>query len=93
MQEREARAQKGSAGANRGILSRKVDPQEVRHADGSVELELTDDTMSYSVARKNADGSTDMYCVTGAAAADKLLKGKKVVASKISKEESHDHHK
>lgn len=93
MQAREAQAGKGVA-ANRGILSRKANPQPTTRADGSVELELTDETMSYSVARRNADGSADAYCVTGADAATDLLKGKKVSAArKIGKEDGHDHQK
>jgi hypothetical protein len=94
MRAAEARSGKGAANANRGILSGKANPQPATRGDGSVEVELTNDTQSYSVARRNADGGTDAYCVTGVQAATDLLKGKKVAsARKIDKEDGHDHQK
>ena len=48
--------------------------------------------MSYSVATRNADGSTNQYCVTGPQAAADLMKGKKTTArvEKTAKEHNHD---
>lgn len=59
-----------------GILSGKADPQPERMPNGTVAQELTTDTMMYSVARKNADGTISQYCVSGDEAAQRLVKGK-----------------
>lgn len=94
MQAAEARSGKGAAKGNLGVLTGKANPQPTTRSDGSVEVELTNDTQSYSVARRSADGGTDAYCVTGVQGASDLLKGKKVAsARKISKEDGHDHQK
>lgn len=66
------RAAKGNARV--GMVSGKLDPQPIKHADGTVEQELDESTMSYSVARRNADGSIEMVCVQGKDAATKALK-------------------
>lgn len=63
------------AAAPTGILSGKADPQPQRLPNGTVVQELTTDTMMYSVARKNADGTISQYCVTGDEAAQRLVKG------------------
>jgi hypothetical protein len=59
-----------------GILSGKADPQSQRLPNGTVVQELTTDTMMYSVARKNADGTISQYCVTGDEAAQRIVKSK-----------------
>ena len=66
------RAAKG--GARVGMASGKVNPQAVTHADGTVEQELDESTLSYSVARRNADGTIEMVCVHGKDAANKAMK-------------------
>lgn len=94
MKAAEAGSGKGAANAAHGILSGKANPQPATRGDGSVEVELTNDTQSYSVARRNASGGVDAYCVTGVQAATDVLKGKKVAsARKIDKEGHHDHQK
>jgi hypothetical protein len=69
-----------------GMVTGQVNPVPIVHSDGTVQQELDASTMSYTVARANADGSISMVCVTGEQAAQKALKGKnsrvKVVASK-----------
>jgi hypothetical protein len=69
-----------------GMVTGKVNPAPIVHSDGTVEQELDASTMSYTVARTNADGSISMVCVTGEQAAHKAMKGKnsrtKVMASK-----------
>lgn len=83
------------AAAPRGLRTGTINPQPVKHADGTVEQELDESSLSYSVATRNADGSIELHCVTGAEAADALLKGKKTAAksSKAAavKGHSHDH--
>ncbi|MBB4842752.1 hypothetical protein HNP55_001267 [Paucibacter oligotrophus] len=77
--------------APRGLRTGLVNPQPVKHADGTVEQELDESSLSYSVATRNADGSIDLHCVTGAEAADALHKGKKPAkSSKAVKGHSHD---
>ena len=66
------RAAKGNARV--GMASGKLDPQAVTHADGTVEQELDESSMSYSVARRNADGTVEMVCVQGKEAAGKAMK-------------------
>jgi hypothetical protein len=76
----------------RGLLSGKTNPQSIRHPNGTVELELTDASTMYSVATRNADGSTGMYCVPGKEAAAKVMKGEKTTAKveQIGKGHNHD---
>lgn len=78
--------------APRGLITGKVSPQQIRHRDGSVELELTDDSLMYSVATRSADGSVNLYCVPGADNAAKVMKGEKTTAKveQIGKEHNHD---
>ena len=66
-----------------GILSGKVDPQPERLSNGTVAQELTTDTVMYSVARKNADGTISQYCVSGDEAAQRLVKAKQSKQAKI----------
>lgn len=68
-----------------GIHSGKADPQAVRLPDGSVMQELTTDTLMYSVARKNADGTISQYCVSGNEAAQRLVKGKQARTATFAK--------
>lgn len=83
------RAAKGNARV--GMASGKLNPQEVTHADGAVEQELDESTLSYTVARRNADGTIEMVCVQGKDAATKALKAPQFASrpavSKASKEQ------
>jgi hypothetical protein len=83
----EVKAMDGSSRAKRavGIHSGKADPQAVRMPDGTVMQELTTDTLMYSVARKNADGSISQYCVAGDEAAQRLVKGKQARTQSFAK--------
>lgn len=76
----------------RGLLTGKIAPKAIKHADGSVEQELDESTLSYSVVTRNADGSLDTHCVTGAEAADALVSGKQkpAKATKAAKEHRHE---
>ncbi|MBT9492822.1 MAG: hypothetical protein IV107_10850 [Paucibacter sp.] len=58
----------------RGMLTGRINPQPVHHANGSVEQELDDSTLSFSVATRNADGSISQACVSGADAAEAAMK-------------------
>lgn len=80
----------GKGSAPRGLLTGKANPQPVIHRDGTIEQELDDSTMMYSVARRNANGSISTYCVPGAQNADRLVKGTTAVA-KTAKGHSHEH--
>ncbi len=73
------------AAAPVGILSGRADPQPQRLPNGTVAQELTTDTMMYSVARKNADGTISQYCVTGDDAAQRLVKAKPDKAQSFAK--------
>ncbi len=74
-----------------GMASGKINPQAVTHADGTVEQELDESSMSYSVARRNADGTVEMVCVQGKDAASKAMKAPQFASrpavSKVSKEQ------
>lgn len=64
-------------------------PVERRAANGAVGFHVGEQFMTYSVMRRNADGTMTMQCVTGAEAADKLVKAPR--ASRGTSEKEHDH--
>ena len=74
-----------------GMASGTLNPQALTHADGTVEQELDESTLSYSVARRNADGTVEMVCVQGKDAASKAMKAPQFASrpavSKVSKEQ------
>jgi hypothetical protein len=72
-----------------GLRTGKVNPQPIKHPDGSIEQELDTSTLTYSVARRNADGSLDMVCVTGSEDAERALKGA-LKGPKAGKEHKHE---
>ena len=77
--------------APRGLITGKANPAAITHADGTVEQELDESSMQYTVMTKNADGSLSMVCVTGKEAADVALKSKSSSkVAKASKEHNHD---
>lgn len=79
------------AAAPRGLLTGRINPQPVQHADGSVEHEMDESTLSFSVATRNADGSISQQCVTGADAATAALKAPaKAQAATAKKGHSHE---
>ncbi|MCV2353679.1 hypothetical protein LNV09_05825 [Paucibacter sp. B2R-40] len=74
----------------RGLLTGRINPQPVQHADGSVEHELDESSLSFSVATRNSDGSISQACVTGAQAADAAMKAPAKTNAKTAKGHSHD---
>jgi hypothetical protein len=77
-----------------GMITGKVNPAPIYHANGSVEQELDASTMSYTVVRRNPDGTLSMECVTGEDAAKKALMSKapgaKVIGKSAAKEHQHE---
>lgn len=74
-----------------GMVTGKVNPPPILHSDGTVEQELDASTLSYTVARTNADGSISMVCVTGEQAAHRAMTGKSSRAKlAFLKRHSHD---
>lgn len=74
-----------------GLRSGRPNPPAVRYKDGTVEQELDTSSLMYSVARRNPDGSISQYCVTGADAAEKLVKDTHApVSAKAAKEHTHE---
>lgn len=77
---------RAAKGAKRvGMASGAVNPQSVMTADGAVQLELDESTLSYSVARRNADGTIEMVCVEGSEAASKAVKAPKFASRPVMK--------
>ncbi len=81
-------AEGARAALPRGLITGRVRPPQIVHPDGTIEQELDDSTLMYSVARRGADGKIEMYCVPGKAAAEQLVKSKKV-ATRSAKEHTH----
>lgn len=74
-----------------GMLTGRANPRAVVAADGSIAQELDASTMTYSVARINADGRVEMVCVNGAEAAQQAMKAPAFAKriSQATKEQSH----
>lgn len=74
-----------------GMVSGRANPQARRLADGSIVQELDAGTMTYSVARRNPDGSLELICVDSAEAAEKAMNAPVFAkrASQVAKEQSH----
>jgi hypothetical protein len=85
-----AKAAAAKSTARVGLATGKLNPGPVRHANGMVSHELDESTLSYSVMRRNPDGSMTMVCVTGAEAAQQALQGTQALAA-ADKEHQHDH--
>lgn len=83
-QEARARGARAASAGQVGIISRTA-PSLVRRADGSRKLELTEDSMTYSVMSRNPDGSLNMNCVTGEDAAERALKARNFAAGRVAK--------
>ena len=62
---------------------------EIKHADGSVEMKLGEDTMMFSVVSTKADGTLKFDCLP-ADEARKFVSGK-TASSKAKTKVSHDH--
>lgn len=76
----------------RGLLTGKVSPAAIVHADGTVEQELDESSLQYSTVTRNADGTLNFACVTGSEAADAIVKGKAKAAAHThtAKEQSYE---
>lgn len=74
-----------------GMVTGKVNPAPITHRDGTVEQELDSSTLSYTVAKMNADGSISMVCVTGEEAANKIVKGGKTARATVATSKEHQH--
>ena len=74
--------------ASVGMLTGNPSPQLTVNKHGTTMMELTEDSMVYSVVKRTADGKLDMQCVTGTAAAHKYLNNKSIPAT--SSEHKHD---
>ncbi len=85
-----AKARGPARAARRGMLTGRMNPAEIRHPDGTVEQELDESSMSYSVATRGPNGSVNTYCVTGPDAAASILKGRTKGMVKDAKEHSRD---
>ena len=79
----------------RGLVTGRINPGQIKHADGTIQQELDESSLSHTVMTRKADGALEMVCVTGSEAADAALTGKKSVTSnktaKASREHNHDH--
>ena len=78
----------------RGLVTGRINPGQIKHADGTVQQELDESSLSHTVMTRKADGALETVCVTGAEAVDAALTGKKSVntkAAKASREHDHDH--
>lgn len=84
------RLSNAAASQPRGLLTGKINPAPVYHRDGTVEQELDESSQSFSVAVRKADGTIETACVTGAEAAQAIVKGKKSI-SKTAKVHAHEH--
>lgn len=84
MQAREARDR---------AASRVVTPAPVplRAANGAVGYRVGDRFLSYSVAKRSADGTVSLDCVTGAEAANQLLNAPQSSTAAIHEEHDHAH--
>ena len=67
---------RSAATGRRGMVSGKAGPATVVHANGMKQQELDESTMSYSVVKRNANGTLDNYCVTGDKAATSIVKSR-----------------
>jgi len=83
--------QRRAVAERRGMVTGHANPQVRVRANGTKVMELDESTLSYSVARRGADGSTELYCVTGKDSADHLLQGKKIAAKAGTAHQEHDH--
>ncbi len=67
---------KAKGKASVGMLTGTEAPQQQLTSTGAVRMELSEESMVYSVVKRATDGSLSMECVTGADAAKKLINSK-----------------
>ena len=76
------------------VAARSVDAvdSERRADNGAIGQHVGEEFMSFSVATRKADGTTSIDCVTGADAANKLVKAPRSSTAKTSKtDKEHGH--
>lgn len=91
----QAKAQQSAAAAAKknGVLSGAPVAGPVRRADGSVELELDESTLSHTVMKRAADGTLSTHCVTGPTAVQALLGAKSATLAQSTAAHNHLEHK
>ena len=82
-----AKTAKQAVAGQRGLRTGIINPPAIRHADGTVEQELTESSLTYSVATRNSDGTVSWTCVTGPAAAKAAMNSK---PTSVAKEQHND---
>lgn len=87
----EASMKAAARGQKVGLITGRVDPKPIVHASGMVEQELDASMLTYSVARRRADGTIERVCVNGAEAAEQAMKTPALAKrmSLASKEQAH----
>jgi hypothetical protein len=85
--------EKAAKAVSRSAVSAPADPaataSKVRRADGSLGMRVGESFLSFAVVTRKTDGSLAMDCVTGADAAEQVVRGK--IAPSKNKEHGHDH--
>jgi len=71
-----------------GIISGKESPEPQLLATGGIEIELTEDTMAFSVVQRDANGKLDMQCIIGT---DKIEKTNSKSAKSTAQAHTHKH--
>jgi hypothetical protein len=89
----EEKAEKAAKSVSRSASSAPADAaaatSQVRRADGSLGMRVGESFLSFAVVTRKTDGSLAMDCVTGADAAEEVVRGK--TAPSKNKEQRHDH--
>lgn len=88
----EAQIRAGAGAGKRKAASLAQQPSEIQHPDGTVEMQLGEDSMMFSVVSLAPDGSLRQNCLP-AKEAQAYVKGKKTVSSstKATAEAGHAH--
>jgi hypothetical protein len=84
---REAMRQNGKS-KKVGIISGKESPAPQLLPAGGIAIELTEDTMAFSVVHRDADGKLDMQCIIGT---DKIEKTNNKSAKATAHKHTHAH--
>jgi hypothetical protein len=70
----DASVRAAARGERVGMITGRANPEAQRLPNGAIVQELDASTMSYSVARVNAQGQLEYVCVSGLEAAEKAMK-------------------
>lgn len=95
--EAQALQSKAPAAKNRiGMITGRINPPEIRYANGAIGQELDASTMVYSVIQIGADGSRSMVCATGEEEARAALNAprhsfaQRITAARTAQEQKHE---